>query len=320
LALVRLRTAGECDVTLDEWQFDMDRLGDYRRRIKTVSVTLPAIVGQYGGVHATLAMTSNGLRVNDNNGGTYGDPLAPGGDTRFTQTAMPISLIATSSGQNDSGLFELSLADERYLPFEGAGAVSSWHLELPKESNAFDLATISDVILHLRYTAARSSNQAHLQAARTSLDMKLPPAGVRLLDLKSEFASEWYRFLSPGAGADQVLAFSIGREHLPFYARTRTVTLSGVDLFLDSGHAGTFDVSIRQPGAPAPGPGGPVTETVDHDSLYDDVHHIAKTYPTGTALLGAWTVLLKKDTVANFKGLTVEDVANAYLILRFNAA
>ena len=35
--------------------------------------------------------------------------------------------------QNDSGLFEPNLRDERYLPFEGCGAISSWCLELPKE-------------------------------------------------------------------------------------------------------------------------------------------------------------------------------------------
>jgi hypothetical protein len=30
--------------------------------------------------------------------------------------------------------------------------------------------------------------------------------------------------------------------------------------------------------------------------------------------------MLKKNTVANFKSLTASDVANAYLIVRFNAA
>jgi len=34
--------------------------------------------------------------------------------------------IATSTGQNDAGLFLLDLNDERYLPFEYAGAVSRW--------------------------------------------------------------------------------------------------------------------------------------------------------------------------------------------------
>jgi hypothetical protein len=41
-----------------------------------------------------------------------------------------IQSVATSNAQNDSGLFELNFRDERYLPFEGTGAISSWRLEL----------------------------------------------------------------------------------------------------------------------------------------------------------------------------------------------
>ncbi len=37
----------------------------------------------------------------------------------------------TSSGDNDSGMFETNLRDERFLPFEGAGAISTWTLSLP---------------------------------------------------------------------------------------------------------------------------------------------------------------------------------------------
>ena len=46
--------------------------------------------------------------------------------------------IATSTGQNDAGLFTLDFNDQRYLPFEYAGAVSRWRIELPAENNYFD--------------------------------------------------------------------------------------------------------------------------------------------------------------------------------------
>jgi len=36
--------------------------------------------------------------------------------------------------------------DERYLPFEGSGAVSQWRLELPTDVPQFDHDTISDVV------------------------------------------------------------------------------------------------------------------------------------------------------------------------------
>jgi hypothetical protein len=45
------------------------------------------------------------------------------------------------------------LGDQRYLPFEGGGAVGSWHFELPAASNEIAVAKVTDIILHLYYTA-----------------------------------------------------------------------------------------------------------------------------------------------------------------------
>ncbi len=36
--------------------------------------------------------------------------------------------------------------------FAGAGAISTWRIELPTEFRPFDYDSISDVILHIRYT------------------------------------------------------------------------------------------------------------------------------------------------------------------------
>jgi Tc toxin complex TcA C-terminal TcB-binding domain len=47
-----------------------------------------------------------------------------GDDPRFLRDHVLLQSIATSSAQNDSGMFELNFRDERYLPFEGAGAIS----------------------------------------------------------------------------------------------------------------------------------------------------------------------------------------------------
>ena len=51
---------------------------------------------------------------------------------------VPITSIAVSTGQNDSGVFELNFRDERYIPFEGAGAISKWRIELPGTFREFD--------------------------------------------------------------------------------------------------------------------------------------------------------------------------------------
>jgi Tc toxin complex TcA C-terminal TcB-binding domain len=54
-------------------------------------------------------------------------------------------------------MFELNFRDERYLPFEGCGAISSWGLELP-ELKQFDYNTISDAVVHLKYTSQYDSS------------------------------------------------------------------------------------------------------------------------------------------------------------------
>ena len=46
----------------------------------------------------------------------------------------------------------------RYLPFEGAGADATWTLELPTDFKSFDYSMISDVMLHMRYTARVSGS------------------------------------------------------------------------------------------------------------------------------------------------------------------
>src|SRR5260221_4407197 len=88
-------------------------------------------------------------------------------DDRFSTVNVPITSIAVSTGQSDSGVFELNFKDERYIPFEGAGAISKWRLELPKDFRQFDYDTISDVVMHLRYTAVDGGDKLKAVAAES---------------------------------------------------------------------------------------------------------------------------------------------------------
>jgi hypothetical protein len=83
------------------------------------------------------------------------------------------------------GQFDLNLLfDDRYFPFEGTGAVSSWRLEIPPANNDFELTQISDVVIHLKYTAkvaggpfkqAVYAMQASFESG--AVDDDSPPAG-----------------------------------------------------------------------------------------------------------------------------------------------
>ena len=128
------------------------------------------------GLLPSLRQLKNSIRVNTANGDNgyprnKDDEGLPADDARFVENNIPVKAIAASSAQNDSGVFELSFRDERYLPFEGAGAVSEWSLELfsdlpannPEPANLdfgtalrqFDYGIISDAVLHVKYTAGR---------------------------------------------------------------------------------------------------------------------------------------------------------------------
>src|SRR5262249_3592345 len=126
--------------------------GHYMRRIKSVAVTIPCITGPYVGVNCRVTMLKNAVRKDPSTGKSYKEsPTAA--DPRFRYDFTSAQSLVTSTGQNDSGLFELNFRDDRFLPCEGAGVISSWRFDLSQSNNNFDVQTVSDVILHLRYTA-----------------------------------------------------------------------------------------------------------------------------------------------------------------------
>src|SRR5207247_2312856 len=101
-----------------------------------------------------------------------------------------LEAIVTSTAQNDSGLFETNLHDERYLPFEGSGVASEWQLELPADVRQFDYDTISDVILHVRYTAREGGGLLRDGAAanlKTRISEAQAVGSVRLFSVRYEF-------------------------------------------------------------------------------------------------------------------------------------
>jgi hypothetical protein len=148
--------------------------------------------------------------------------------------------IATSSGQNDAGLFELTFRDERYLPFEFEGAVSRWRIELPPENNYFDTDTLTDVILHLNYTA-REGGEVLRNAAREVAESHVPDEGRRLFNVRQEMSNEWQRFRA-GLDADMAhrLELRLGRDMFLFLPGHRDVTINRLEVF--------FEVPGAEPG------------------------------------------------------------------------
>ena len=229
----------------------MDYPGHYLRRIRTIGLTIPCVVGPYTSINCTLTLLNSRLRKNTTlNTGTDKYIEAPAsGDPRFVYSFSSTQSITTSGAQNDSGLFELNFRDERYLPFELMGAISRWRIELPKETNAFDLDAISDVVLQVRYTAREGGAVLRAAASNAVQSLIAETANqplARLFSLRHEFPNEWNRFLHPadpavGEKIVHSLAIDLGRERFPFQFRAKTILSNKMVLFLKVNEAYVYD-------------------------------------------------------------------------------
>ncbi|ODS24949.1 hypothetical protein AB835_01430 [Candidatus Endobugula sertula] len=112
---------------------------DKVRRIKQISVSLPALLGPYEDIQAILAYNASGDGIHQS-----------------------CKQAAISSGINDSGQFQLDFNDNKYLPFEGlpidGGGSASLTLSFPnpKGKQRAMLESLNDIILHIRYTIGTS--------------------------------------------------------------------------------------------------------------------------------------------------------------------
>lgn len=231
--LINLKTKGICYFEFTEKLFDLDYPGHYRRQLKSVSITIPAIVGPYQNIKASLTQLTNKIIMKpDLNTVNYllGDENASTPDSAVLRSNWKINQqIALSTGVNDSGLFQLNFGDERYLPFEGTGAVSAWKLEMDKAANPIDFESISDIIIQLNYEAVAGDENFKANVK------KLPELsvffGYQLLNLKEQYTSGWFTFMNPETtDNEQLLCFDI-TENL-FRRNLNDLTVSDVSLML----------------------------------------------------------------------------------------
>ncbi len=305
MALARLKETGDCHFTVPEVFFDLDYPGHYMRRIKTVGVSIPCVVGPYTNVNCTLTLTKNTVRIKSDPAGSEGNYTRDvnNSDARFLDNVGAIQSIVTSNAQNDSGLFEVNLRDERYNPFEGAGLIDSqWRLQLPLSENRFDFSTISDVVLHIRYTA-RDGGETLKSAAQAARDGLLQAAAtqeqvlVQAFSTRRDFSSDWYRFLHPlDSQQDQTLALTLNQDHFPIWPG-QTLQIMHIGLLLKLTDSGVDPLSLT-----LTTPDGSETDSASLGKLdVGDVLVGGQDYPSPVALdERAWQVTLSQAQIVLF--------------------
>jgi hypothetical protein len=330
-ALLTLLEKGACDFELRESLFDGDYPGHYQRHLVRVSLTVvyPS-PGKFDNVKGTLTLVKNSVRISTDLGSGYPRLTPPAQDPRFVDQygAVPQKIVL-GNAQDDPGLFEnqihYQITDSRYLPFEGAGAISSWHLELPAENNEIDLTTVSDVVIHLYYTAL-DGGDTFKQAVEADNAQNLPTSGVKLFSALNDFSAPaptdtleypltpWQSFLAtPPVNTDQTLVLNLSPSRFPKWTRGKTITVTGLTaLAVSWTSAGSF---VLEPQAPLPTADvtlNPVAGVTEPDVA-------SGTVAVANASLGKWTFKLRTSAAADFRSITKDDIGDVLLLVSFQA-
>ena len=232
-ALLALKVTGGCSFTIPEWFFDRDCPGHHMRRIKTVALSLPSVVGPYTTVNCTLMLQSSTVRTSPLlSGGSYARQGSD--DTRFVDYFGAVEFIVTSTATNDSGMFETNLRDERFLPFEGAGAANStWQLQLPKDFPPFDYTTISDAILHLRYTARPAGDPLGSTAIKElhALISATDTSSLAIMfAIKNDFPTEWSAFVN-SPSTSPTFSCRLQKSYFPYFVQGMKLSINALLLY-----------------------------------------------------------------------------------------
>jgi len=328
--LEQLLATGACDFTLHELLFDNDYPGHYNRRLTRVSLTVVySNPGQFDNVKATLTLVANKVRIKTDPNSPYTESPV-GSDPRFlyNYAAVP-QKIATGNAQDDPGLFITSISsnvtDQRYLPFENAGAISSWHLEMPQINNEVDLSTVGDVVIHLYYTAL-DGGAAFQQAVQANNTANLPTSGIKVFSAQNDFAAPpptvanpypqapWQGFLyTPTAGANQVLTLPIYASKFPAWTRGKTITVTSLTVLAIAWPQGTF-VLVPQ----SPLPSTPITMTPVPGVSEPAV--VSATIPTPGTVPATWSFEIQQQGAPNFTSLTPDTIGDVLLLISYDAS
>lgn len=274
--LLILRDTGSCTVDLPLWLFNLDYPGHYNRRLKSVSLSIPCVAGPYTTIACELSLTHH--KICDIN------------DDIFSEGNPVGQIIATSSAQNDSGLFEMNFRDERYLPFEAYGAVSTWTLSLvdSRKLRQFDYNTISDIIMHVKYTAQVDDTKA----AGTITDLETlfdgnPAPLPRYFSVRHEFSNQWFdgfNSLVDNHNSNHVarpITLTVRHDQFPDYCKDRQINLKSMTFYLN----------------PAAVNASPPVYTIDIDATHFDLSPSNENLFTNTYTLPTTVIAGNDDSV-----------------------
>jgi len=285
----RFKQTGILEFATPSELFDRYYPGQHQRLIKSVEVSVIALIPPTSGIHATLS--NHGIsRV------MTGEPFTEANIVQRTPES-----VSLSSPVDASGLFKLRLEDPMLLPFEGSGVDSSWTFEMSPATNRFNFHTIVDVLMKIRYTAREDWGYKQKVIAKLREEYSNTVAA----SAKSNYPDTWYDFHNPrysGGLTPYSLVMDISSNQFP--SNERNLKIRNVMI------AGIMDQVIPVPINLIFKPESGVQIRADNKVLAGETGSVKLTEFTNKAPYGQWTV--EFDTTADdtvytdfFSGSTV---------------
>jgi hypothetical protein len=195
----------------------------------------------------------------------------------------------------------------------------------------FDYSTITDVVLHLRYTA-RDGGSTFADTVSSAVKAQLNAIALaesrkglyRLFSARQDFGTAWARFLNPGTGNDQVLNLPTPPERFPFYTYGLDLKVVTIDVLAKTSDAGDYTLVITPPG------GSASTVTFSADASLGGIHHwenpnvspkidLGKT-PSNGATPPMWSFKLKQASATDYRSLAAADLEDLVLIVGYQVS
>lgn len=177
-----------------------------------------------------------------------------------------------------------------------------------------DLATVTDVVLHLGHTAL-DGGDSFKHAVAADVAANLPTSGTVLVSASAGFEPDtWSRFLAgPGGGGDQVLALNAAPNLFPRWTRGKTITVTALSVLATSTQPGSF---VIRPQAPLPTTQvilNPVASVTEPNVSSGNVA-VANASP------GTWSLKRRTSGGGDFHSLTAYDIDDVLLLMRFQVS
>ena len=150
-------------------------------------------------------------------------------------------LVALTSPQNATGLFELQQESNKLYPFEGSGVDMGWEFRMPKASNPINYSTIADILVTIEYTALHSYD--YQQKVIKELDQSI--SGERPFTLRHEFADAWYELHNPDLSENTPMQVSFKTTREDFPPNVRDLAIEHVTLYIQRKDEVTQEIEIK---------------------------------------------------------------------------